>query len=67
MNLNKNLLLKEKHSKCKCKDLILAHYKLQVEGSVAKFESLLWIFMSILRNKLERTVRKVVAQSCQAR
>ena len=50
-----------------CKDLILTHYKLEVGGSVAKFESLLRFFVSILGNTLERIVRKAIAQSCQTR
>ena len=65
MNLNKNSLSKEKHSTCK--DLILAHYKLEVGGSVATFESLLRFFVLILGNTLERTVRKAIVQLCQTR
>ena len=62
MNLNKNPLSKEKNSTYK--DTILAHYKLEVGGSVSKFESLLRFFVSILGKTLERTVHKAIAQSC---
>ena len=49
------------------KDLILAHYKLEVGGSVAKSESFLRFFVSILGNALERKLRKAMAQSCETR
>ena len=61
----KNPLSKEKNRTRE--NLIFAHYKLEVGGSFAKFESLLRFFVSILRNTLERTVRKAMVQSCQTR
>ena len=65
INLNKIPLSKEKNSTCE--DLILAHCKLEVGGLIAKFESLLRFFVSILGNTWERTVRKALAQSYQTR
>ena len=65
MNLNKTPLFKEKNSTRK--DLIFAHYKLEVGGSFAKFESLLRFFVSIPGTTLEITVREATAQSCQMR